>query len=99
MKNEDTAIGLFQDMFPKNMMTFNPGWNQDAGELESFDDVRDIQRSLKKADIEITGSGNASVHVLELLKVRITGSGDVFYKGFPELDIDISGSGDVRDAN
>ena len=45
------------------------------------------------------GSGDASLTVLEFLKVRITGSGDVFYKGTPELDIDITGSGDIVDAN
>lgn len=47
MKNGDHVIGLFQGMFEKNIMTFNPGWDQDANPLESFTDVRDLQRELK----------------------------------------------------
>ena len=51
MKNETTLIGLFQGMFEKNMLTFNPGWDSDAKELASFDDVREIQKQLKASDI------------------------------------------------
>jgi len=51
MKNETTLIGLFQGMFDKNMLTFNPGWDTDAKELASFDDVREIQRRLKASDV------------------------------------------------
>lgn len=47
MKNGDHVIGLFQGMFEKNIMTFNPGWDQDAKALDSFTDVRDLQRELK----------------------------------------------------
>ncbi|MDQ1596410.1 MAG: hypothetical protein QOH40_2966 [Arthrobacter pascens] len=47
MRNGDTVIGLFQGMFEKNMLTFNPGWNQDAKALDSFTDVRELQRELK----------------------------------------------------
>ena len=47
LKNGDTVIGLFQGMFEKNMLTFNPGWNQDAKPLDSFTDVRELQRELK----------------------------------------------------
>lgn len=47
LKNGDTLIGLFQGMFEKNMLTFNPGWNQDAKPLDSFTDVRELQRELK----------------------------------------------------
>lgn len=47
MKNETTIIGLFQGMFEKNMLTFNPGWNSDAKPVPEFDDVRAIQRTLK----------------------------------------------------
>ena len=47
MKNGDHVIGLFQEMFEKNIMTFNPGWDQDAKPLETFTDVRDLQRELK----------------------------------------------------
>ena len=47
LRNGDTVIGLFQGMFEKNMLTFNPGWNQDAEALDSFTDVRELQRELK----------------------------------------------------
>ncbi|MDQ0976548.1 lactoylglutathione lyase [Neobacillus niacini] len=51
MKNENCIIGLFQGMFEKNILTFNPGWNENAGNLESFTDVRDIQKQLKEKGI------------------------------------------------
>ncbi len=51
MKNEGTLIGLFQGMFEHTMLTFNPGWDQDAGNTESFDDIRAIQRQLKNKGI------------------------------------------------
>jgi lactoylglutathione lyase len=47
LKNGPHVIGLFQGMFEKNMLTFNPGWDQDAGTLDSFTDVRELQRQLK----------------------------------------------------
>lgn len=47
MKNGEHTIGLFQGMFEKNMLTFNPGWDSNAAELESFTDVRDLQKQLK----------------------------------------------------
>lgn len=53
MKNEDALIGLFQGMFDGNIITFNPGWNQNAENVEEFDDVRDIQRELVEAGIEL----------------------------------------------
>jgi predicted enzyme related to lactoylglutathione lyase len=53
MKNEDSIVGLFQGMFENNILTFNPGWDQNAGALESFDDVRDIQRHLKNEGINL----------------------------------------------
>ena len=52
MQNGTTTIGLFQGMFEKNMLTFNPGWNKDKETLESFDDVRAIQAKLKERGIE-----------------------------------------------
>ncbi|QHI34864.1 hypothetical protein IMCC3317_02090 [Kordia antarctica] len=51
MKNGETIIGLFQGMFEGNLLTFNPGWNQDAQPLESFTDVRDIQKKLKGENV------------------------------------------------
>ena len=53
MKNSDHIIGLFQGMFPSNILTFNPGWDQNAKALESFTDVRDLQRDLKGQGIQI----------------------------------------------
>jgi catechol 2,3-dioxygenase-like lactoylglutathione lyase family enzyme len=53
MKNGDHAIGLFQGMFEQNMMTFNPGWNSNAEPVESFTDVREIQRQLKERGVEL----------------------------------------------
>ncbi|MGM7700242.1 VOC family protein [Pseudalkalibacillus sp. Hm43] len=53
MKNESCVIGLFQGMFEKNILTFNPGWNENAENLDSFTDVRDLQKQLKEQGIEI----------------------------------------------
>ena len=47
LKNEDTKIGLFQGMFPRNTLTFNPGWDSNKATLPDFEDVRDIQKALK----------------------------------------------------
>ncbi len=51
MKNDDHVIGLFEGMFEKNMLTFNPGWDQSCGELDEFTDVRDLQKRLKEQGI------------------------------------------------
>jgi lactoylglutathione lyase len=48
LKNGDHIIGLFQGMFEKNILTFNPGWDQDAKNVEPFTDVRELQKQLKK---------------------------------------------------
>jgi predicted lactoylglutathione lyase len=67
MKNGNTLIGLFQGMFDQNILTFNPGWDEDANTLESFDDVRTIQEELKSKDITLvkeadkTTKGPASI--------------------------------------
>ncbi len=53
MKNGDTNIGLFQGMFDKNILTFNPGWDQHAGNVESFVDVRELREQFKSKGIEI----------------------------------------------
>lgn len=52
MQNETATIGLFQGMFPRNMLTFNPGWDRSAQALAAFDDVREIQRTLRERGIE-----------------------------------------------
>jgi lactoylglutathione lyase len=53
MKNGDHAIGLFQGMFERNMLTFNPGWDNNASKLESFTDVRELQRELKTQGVQL----------------------------------------------
>jgi predicted lactoylglutathione lyase len=53
MKNEDTLIGLFQGMFEGNILTFNPGWDQNANTVEAFDDIRTIQQHLKSKGIKL----------------------------------------------
>lgn len=52
MKNGDHIIGLFQGMFEKNILTFNPGWDSDARELDTYTDVRELQRQLKEQGVE-----------------------------------------------
>lgn len=59
MKNGDTLIGLFHGMFEGNILTFNPGWDQNAHELTNFDDVRTIQSELKSKNIEIAKEANS----------------------------------------
>ena len=60
LKNGDHIIGLFQGMFESNILTFNPGWDQDAAELESFTDVREIQRELKSNGIALISEADES---------------------------------------
>jgi len=60
MKNSDHVIGLFQGMFENNILTFNPGWNQKAEKLDSFTDVRDLQRKLKAQGIKFESEADES---------------------------------------
>lgn len=60
MKNGDTVIGLFQGMFDRNMLTFNPGWDADARELEMFTDVRELQRRLKAQGVALVSEADES---------------------------------------
>jgi catechol 2,3-dioxygenase-like lactoylglutathione lyase family enzyme len=53
LKYGDHAIGLFQGMFERNILTFNPGWDNNAKPLDSFTDVREIQRRLKARGVEL----------------------------------------------
>jgi lactoylglutathione lyase len=53
MKNGDHVIGLFQDMFEKNILTFNPGWSQDAQPIGEFTDIRELQRQIKAQGIPL----------------------------------------------
>jgi lactoylglutathione lyase len=52
LKNGSTVIGLFQGMFPKNTLTFNPGWDSNAATLDKFIDIRDLQRKLKAEGVQ-----------------------------------------------
>lgn len=67
MKNGDHLIGLFQGMLPKNVLTFNPGWDQNAQAQDDFTDVRELQKQLKEQGISLlseadaSGSGPASI--------------------------------------
>lgn len=54
LKNEHAVIGLFQGMFEENIITFNPGWDGNAQNLDEFDDVRKIQENLKISGIALT---------------------------------------------
>jgi lactoylglutathione lyase len=60
MKNGDHVIGLFQGMFEKNMLTFNPGWDSNAKKLDSFTDVRDLQRQLKTLGVVFVSEADES---------------------------------------
>jgi catechol 2,3-dioxygenase-like lactoylglutathione lyase family enzyme len=67
MKNQNALIGLFQGMFEGNILTFNPGWDENAKNIEKFDDVREIQKNLKSKGVLLTAeadeqtSGPASI--------------------------------------
>ena len=61
IKNGDSVIGLFQGMFEGNIMTFNPGWDHNASAVDPYDDVRNIQKNLKRNGIDlITEAGETS---------------------------------------
>lgn len=60
LKNDDTVIGLFQGMFDKNSLTFNPGWDQNAQELDTFTDIRELQRQLKEQGVEFVSEADES---------------------------------------
>lgn len=67
MKNGNALVGLFQGMFENNILTFNPGWDESANKLDSFDDVRAIQKHLKANHVKLeseadeTTEGTASI--------------------------------------
>jgi catechol 2,3-dioxygenase-like lactoylglutathione lyase family enzyme len=58
MQNETATIGLFQGMFEKNMLTFNPGWDRTGATLAEFDDVREIQRRLLSRGLTLEASAD-----------------------------------------
>lgn len=71
MKNEKSLVGLFQGMFQNNILTFNPGWDENAKKLDAFDDVRTIRKHLESNQIKIetkadeSTSGPASFVVMD----------------------------------
>ena len=58
LRNGDHTIGLFEGMFEQNILTFNPGWDRFGQELESFEDVRAIQRRLKEAGVQLVSEAD-----------------------------------------
>ena len=60
LKNGDHAIGLFQGMFDKNILTFNPGWDSNAQKLAAFADVRELQRQLKAQGVQMVSEADES---------------------------------------
>ena len=71
LRNGDHVIGLFQGMFERNILTFNPGWDQNAQPVGGFTDVRELQRQLRAAGVQVaseadeTTKGPASVIVID----------------------------------
>ena len=60
LKNGNALVGLFQGMFEKNILTFNPGWDENASKVESFEDVRTIQKELKSKNIKLDTEADES---------------------------------------
>ena len=60
LRNGEHVIGLFQGMFDKNILTFNPGWDQAAREVDDFTDVRDIQKALKAQGVKLLQEADES---------------------------------------
>jgi predicted enzyme related to lactoylglutathione lyase len=58
LKNGDHVIGLFQGMFERNTLTFNPGWDSNAKTLDSYTDIRDLQRQLKEKGVELVSEAD-----------------------------------------
>ena len=71
MKNENALIGLFQGMFENNIITFNPGWDENAQKVEDFEDVRAVQKHLKSEGLTLIReadedtSGPASITLID----------------------------------
>ena len=58
LRNGEHTIGLFQGMFDKNMLTFNPGWDSQANDLDTFTDIRTLQRRLKEQGLEFASEAD-----------------------------------------
>lgn len=70
MKNGTTIIGIFQGIIQENMITFNPGWDENAKEFNPYDDVRDIQKSLKSKDVKLDREANESTKGREYISLK-----------------------------
>ena len=60
MKNGSSLIGLFHGMFPNNIITFNPGWDENGQTLDTYDDIREIQKSLKENEVDLLSETDGS---------------------------------------
>ncbi len=60
LKNADHVIGIFQGMFEKNMLTFNPGWDNNAQKLDTFSDIRELQHQFKSEGVEFLSEADQS---------------------------------------
>ena len=60
LQNESATLGLFQGMFPRNTLTFNPGWSRSGERLADFDDLRDLQRVLKSRRVALASEADES---------------------------------------
>ena len=60
LKNGDHVIGLFQGMFERNILTFNPGWDSNARPLDNFQDIRELQRQLKEKGVQLVSEADES---------------------------------------
>ena len=60
LKNGDAIIGLFQGMFEKNILTFNPGWDANAQQVDGFTDIRELQQRLKAESVELAMEADES---------------------------------------
>lgn len=60
LRNGNNTIGLFQGMFEKNTLTFNPGWDKNASKLDTFTDIREIQKQLKDEGVELASEADES---------------------------------------
>lgn len=71
LKNGNAIIGLFQGMFPQNIITFNPGWDENAQPVEPFDDVRAIQQHLKNEGVALTTEADPQTSGRHILPLQI----------------------------
>jgi catechol 2,3-dioxygenase-like lactoylglutathione lyase family enzyme len=60
LKNGDHVIGLFQGMFEKNILTFNPGWDSSAQKVDHFTDIRELQRRLREQGVQFAQEADES---------------------------------------